>query len=172
MKRTFLALAACIPLLIGGCASYSTNSQVAAGVDFTKFSTFQQASPPTDRIEGLPGYSEITANEIQSAIGSNLEGKGFRNVLEGDAQLLVAFTVGGEPRTDVWGTSGWGWYGSTDVQTTHYVQGELTINVYDARQKKLIWHGWATAALYGNDAGGGGDARKVVDAILKKFPPQ
>jgi hypothetical protein len=172
MKRTFLALAACIGLLTGGCANYSTNSQVAAGVDFTHFSTFKQAAPPKDKIAGLPGYSEITANEIQSAIGANLEGKGFRNVLEGDAELLVAFTVGGEPRTDVWGTSGWGWYGSTDVQTTHYVQGELTINMYDAKHKKLVWHGWATARLYGDGSGGGGNAKNVVDAILKEFPPQ
>lgn len=156
-------------LLPGGCASISAHSNAAPGVDFAKYRTFAQAPAPTEAPRGMPGYSAITAERIQTAIARELTAKGLRRT-DADSDLLVAFTVSGEPQTEVWGTGGWGWYGPPgSVTTTHYVKGTLVINVYDARQEKLVWHGWGTKDVF-EPKGDEQSIREAVQAVLARYP--
>jgi hypothetical protein len=88
------------------------------------------------------------------------------------ADLLVAFSVTGEPRTNVMsdGGWGWGWYGGRPIVTTHYVAGTLVIDFYDAKRQKLVWHGWATADVF-DKAGSGDLILRAVKSILSRYPP-
>jgi hypothetical protein len=155
---------------LGGCG-VKANTDFMPGTDFAKYRTFAQSPPPTQRIRSLPGYTEIVGQQIQHMIASDLKGKGYAPAGGQAADLLVAFSVSGQPRTDVVGTRGgfYGWGGDTFTQ--HYVVGRLVIDVFDNRDKKLLWHGWADREIFGSSAGMK-TVEEVVKAILKEFPPE
>ena len=170
MPRCFQAMLLVLLLALGGCA-IRANSDYTEGTDFSALRTFAPAPPPKEIPEALPGYSAITAQHIQNLIGSKLEAKGFRRATAQRADMLVAFSVGGEARTDLVGTGGgyYGWGGSTYTQ--HYVVGRIVIDILDGRSQKLIWHGWATKEIF-ESASDDKAIEEVVEAILKKFPPR
>ncbi len=166
MLRTLAALPILALLVIPGCAIQS-HTDFDPQTDFAKYTTFSLAPTPENKPSGLVGYSAITARRIQENIKTSLESKGYRQATASKADMLVAFTVSGEPRTDIEGY-GPGWYGNS--YTEHYVLGTLVVNIYDARSKQLVWHGWASAEIF--DPSDGEKAEpQAVQAILKKFPP-
>ena len=157
-------------LALAGCTTVRSNATYSLGIDFASFQSFAQTPPQKTTPKELPGYSEITGATIEREIAANLTARGLRQVPEDSADLLVAFSVTGEPRTNVMSEGGWGWYGGRPVVTTHYVAGTLVIDFYDAKRKKLVWHGWATADVF--DKGGSGDLiLEAVTSILSRYPP-
>jgi hypothetical protein len=143
----------------------------AENVDFSQFKTFAQAPPPGAQ-KTLPGYSEIEGRRMQEKIAQILEARGFRRVEDPQAaDLYVSFSVTGQPRSDVWGQGGWGTYGgvAAGVSTTHYIQANLTINVYEAAERKLVWHGWTGKSFFEGQGDPDG-AIEAVRTILAKFP--
>ena len=172
MARTIPGLLLISALFLGGCGIKATTNFMP-GTDFAKYRTFVQSPPPTQRVKSLPGYSAITGQQIQDMIASELQSKGFTPGGAEDADLLVAFSVSGQPRTDVTSAGGGGYYGwgGGGTFTTHYVVGRLVIDIFDNRSKKLLWHGWADKEIFGAS----GDVKgveQVVQAIMKKFPPE
>ena len=156
---------------LSACAGISTDSEYDPAVDFSAYSTFAQAPPPEGRPKGLPGWSSITDRLVQREIAEDLEQKGFRSAPRESADLMVAFTVSGEPRTDVWGNPGWGWAGGGTVTTSHYVRGVLAIDIYERRRQKLVWRGWATKDVFAEDSRAD-RVEQAVQAVLEQFPPQ
>lgn len=150
------------------------NVDVADDVDFSEYKTFAQAPPPKAD-PNLPGYTEIAGQRLQDEITRILEARGFRRVDDAkEADFFVSFSITGQPRSDVWGTGGgaWGFYGGSAVgiSTTHYIHANLTINMYDAAERKLVWHGWTTKDIFAGQGDREG-AIKAVQLILETFPP-
>ncbi len=172
MARTIPVLLLISALFLGGCG-IQASTNFMPGTNFAKYRTFVQSPPPTQRVRSLPGYTEILGNQIQLMIASDLQHKGYTPALAEDADLLVAFSVSGQPRTDVVSSGGgyYGWGGGGSTFTTHYVVGRLVIDIFDNRQKKLLWHGWADKEIFGT-SGDVKDVEEVVQAIMKKFPPE
>jgi hypothetical protein len=156
-------------LFLAGCG-VKANSDFMPGTDFAKYRTFAQSPPPAQRIRSLPGYSPILGQQIQQMIAADLEAKGYAPAGPQRADLLVAFSVSGQPRTDIVGTGGgfYGWGG--DAYTQHYVVGRLVVDIFDNRSHELLWHGWADREIFGASAEKK-DVEEVVQAIMKKFPP-
>ena len=159
---------------IVGCSSMKANVDVADDADFSQYKTFAQAPPPKAEAN-LPGYTEIEGQRLQDEIARILEARGFQQVDDAnDADFFVSFSVTGQPRADVWGTGGgaWGYYGgaSVGVSTTHYIHANLTINMYDATERKLVWHGWTTKDFFAGQGDSDG-ASEAVRLILGTFPP-
>ena len=153
-----------------GCTTIDTGYS-SVDADYSNYHTFAQAPVPTELPTGLPGFNPIIVSNIQTYIANTLEQKGFRMVSMDDADVVVRFSVSGKPQTDVWGTSGYGWYGGGGtVQTTHYVLGTMVIDIFDTEKKKLVWHGWGSAKLFVSQADGS-LAPKAVTKILSTFPP-
>jgi len=169
MTRMILGLLLVVPIALAGCAGIEVNVDADPAVDFSKYRTFAQAPPPAAPIRNLPGYSEIRGREIQERIARELEAKGYRKVARSEAQLIVAFTASGEPRTDVW--KDYDWYGGRPVATTHYIAGALAIDVFDRALKKLVWHGWATADIF-SLAEGRKKGDQALEELLRRFPPE
>jgi hypothetical protein len=160
-------------IFTAGCMTYNVHDQSLPGVDFSGFKTFAQKPPPA-RAANIPGYSTIMGDHIQSAIAHELESKGFRPAAEGSADLVVAFSVDGQPRQDIQSTGG-GWYGGWgDTYSVQYVEGTVTIDIFDARKRKLIWHAYGQTRLFGSSKADKANQKvdAVVAAILKKFPPE
>ena len=172
MARSIVGLLLISALSLAGCG-IKASTDFMPGTNFSSYRTFAQSPPPTGRVKSLPGYTEILGQQIQDLIASDLESKGYQPAAAGAADLLVAISVSGQPRTDVvvggggYGYGGWG--GSTYTQ--HYVVGRLVIDIFDNRQKKLLWHGWADKEIFGPPGDTKG-VEKVVQAIMKKFPPE
>jgi hypothetical protein len=121
----------------------------------------------------MPGYSQITGDHIQASIAHELEAKGLSLTSTNNADLVVAFSIDGQPRQDVqWDGGMGGWYGGS-TYTVNYVKGTLTIDVFDAKKKKLVWHAYGQTNLYGSDPGRSSQkVDEAVSEILKGFPPE
>ena len=161
-----------ILLLVAGCSTVRVNTDYDKGTDFSKFKTFSQKPPPAGS-RTLKGYSEIAGRHINSAIAANLEAKGFRMAPEGaEGDLIVAFSIDGQPRQDVQWTGGGygGWYGQS--YTVNYVEGTLTIDLFDTEKHQLVWHGYGQTNIYGSQTDNYGKVDEAVEQILKEFPPQ
>ena len=175
MARTIVGLLLVSALFLAGCG-VKASTNFMPGTDFTGYRTFAQSPPPTQRVKSLPGYNEILGRQIQQMIASDLQSKGYKPAAVGDADLLVAFSVSGQPRTDVVSSGGGYGYGygglGGSTFTQHYVVGRLVIDIFDNRQKKLLWHGWAEKEIFGGGSGGTKGVEEVVQAIMKKYPPE
>src|SRR5262249_12214067 len=136
---------------------------------------------------GTNGASNpLIVQRTEDAIKAELATKGY--VLASDpagADFTVDFTIGSQERTDInsypdpylgagWGYRNWwgGRYWGGDVDVRQYREGTLSIDVFDARNHRPVWHGWAKKELSRSDMQNSeGPIRHAVSAVLAKFPP-
>jgi Domain of unknown function (DUF4136) len=74
-----------------------------------------------------------------------------------------------------WGWGGWGWGGPNYYQTRQIprVMGYLTLDLIDARTKKIVWRGEAIQADV--TKGGHAEEKQVANSVykmLKRYPPK
>lgn len=175
MKRLLLPLAG---LALAACTSVRAHEDHEPGLDLADYATFALAAPPREAPPGLPSYSEIRGREINATIAADLAAKGYVEVPEDEAELLVSFSLVGETRQDVrsesalWLGSGpyHGWYGSgwyrPAAYTVEYVRGTLLLDAFDRAAQRVVWHGWSTVSLYAGEALGS----DVLEAVLALVP--
>ena len=172
---------AAIAVLLTACASLHVGSDFDRTVNMRDYHTF--AWMPRDH----HGTSNpLVAQRAHDAIQEVLTGKGFIYA-ENSAQanFVVDFTIGSRERTDVqsypapysgfgWGYHGW-WgypYWGNQVDVRQYREGTLSIDVFDARTHRPVWHGWAKKELTSADVEHSeGPVRAAVAAVLESFPP-
>jgi len=178
IRTTLIRFAGLLAIaILSGCSTVQVYSEAAPGIDFSAYTTFSQAPPPQSVDRSLPGYSSITGDHIQASIAHELEAKGLTRASTGDGDLFVSFSIDGQPRHDIeWSEGGagpfGGWAGGS-TYTVNYVEGTLTIDVYDVEKKELVWHAYGQTELYGRSKGGSATmVDKAVSAILKGYPPE
>jgi hypothetical protein len=175
------ALVIVTALLLLGCETtpkITSNADPAA--DLSAYKTFDFLSPlSTDRSQ----YSSLLTTRLKSATQRELEKHGLRYDTN-SPQLLVNFNVNVQEKTDVYSTpttSGYygyrsglymGWAGyPQDIQTVHYREGTLAIDLVDASKKQLVWQGVAVGEISEKARENQGEAiDKVVAAVLAKYP--
>ena len=127
--------------------------------DFTKFKTFKWVT-----IKGGRHVNDIADQQIRAAIESELAVKGLVRTDADTADLYIGYQAAVDTEKQMntfdtgWGYGpGWhggGWYGyggggmgsSTTTTSTIYV-GSITVDMYQAATKSLIWRGMATKTL-------------------------
>ncbi|MDP4535741.1 DUF4136 domain-containing protein [Alkalimonas collagenimarina] len=144
-----------IMLVISGC-SVKPDARVdyARDVNFSQYQTFGfYKAPGTDTEE----YQSLLTDHFKSALRAEMEALGYR-YQEDDAELLLNFASNTEDKTDIRSSPfraniGFGHYGyrsawhlgfplyQQDIETVHYKQGTVQIDLVDAAQNKLIWQG-------------------------------
>ena len=108
---------------------------------------------------------------------SQLEAKRLVPAAAGDADLLVSFSIDGQPRQDLEWSSGeagpfGGWAGGS-TYTVNYVEGTLTIDIHDTKKRELVWHAYGQTDLYGSRRGGFSTrVDAAVSEILEGYPPE
>lgn len=183
LRAVLIAFAAAV--LLPACASAPAGkSDFDASHDFSKYQTFAWLSENPMKV----GKSTVQPREslepsVMAAIRSTLESKGYRySDALGSADFLLSFTVGSREKigpdaypsmsADQVGRGGWGtaYYGGATGAA--YLQGVLAIDVFDAAEKRPVWHGVAGRAISEEDRA---DMRPVIDevvsSILTDFPP-
>jgi hypothetical protein len=125
----------------------------------------------------------LWADRIKSAVDEQLSAKGWTNQASGGSVGITGMGRVTEEQTyttfyDGLG-GGWGWrrFGGIGMETaTTNVEetpvGTLTIDMFDASTKKLIWRGTATATLSSKPDKNDKKLEKGVADMFKKFPPK
>ena len=167
-----------------GCA---TNPAAKIDYDSTReFSNYQSftwfSENPMRVGDTANPLSDSLQRNIMDAIQSSLEENSYR-LADGPepADFLVSFTVGSresaKPDSDTEthpgasGRGGWGtaYYGGASES---YTQGILVIDIFDAAERRPIWHGASTTKITEEDRENMPQViNAVVDTILSEFPP-
>ncbi len=155
----------------------------AANTDFTKYKTYHWG-----KIKGADQPDQITDQQVKSAIDAEFAKKGLTKTESDTADLVIGYqiSIGSEKQITMYDTGwgyggGWGrgWYGGgaggmTTGQTSTIAIGQIDLDVYDAKEKNLIWRGTASKTL---DSTAKPEKRlknlqKGAAKLLKNFPPK
>jgi hypothetical protein len=71
-----------------------------------------------------------------------------------------------------WGYGGFGGFGgSATTFVQDYKVGTLVVDIFDAKTKQAIWHGFASDALSNNAASNATATAQAIDKMFSNFPP-
>ncbi len=162
-RRSFLLLASAAASLLAvgpSIARPQIATDVAPGVNFGAYKTFAWVS----EVAG-PGMNPVAFDRIRTNIESALNGKGYQKAGGNAGDLSLMLSLGAKQKTQV---DSWGRLGlQTDVY--QYTQGTLSLDAYDTKAKKAIWHGQATETVNPDKP----NNKAIDDGIMKlmaKFP--
>lgn len=139
--------------------------------DFSQYHTYGWAKVHTE--------NPLWQQRIQDAVDKNLQAKGWQKVESGGEVALTA--VGAVRNQQEYQTfyngfdGGWRWGGFGDQTTTttiNYRVGTLVLDMYDAKDKHLIWRGTANNTLSDKPEKNERKLDKAVDKMFEHFPPK
>ena len=187
MKKVILFVVVAVAVLAAGCSSIKVRTDYDELVSFRDFRTYTWIEYESES-QGDPAVSSpLTGRRIQNAVDSELIGRGYRRTDGGSPDFYVAYSVVSSRRTDITSTGdpyghryymGYrssGYHGmGVDVQTNHWIESTIVLDVIDAARNEVVWRGWATSDL---DANPSPDrvsyyVERAVRKILKEFPPE
>lgn len=179
-----------IVALLSSCAS-----QIKPAVDYdpsARFSDYKSfafiGEHPLILGQTSRPVSPLTEGRIMKDIENILAARGFRRLADPEsADMAISFTLGSrdeirvdsypEPYRAGYGRWGGGWGGAyysygNRVDVSSYTQGILSIDIYDVREHRPVWHGRATKKITDSVIQNPGPViTEVVSAILSTFPP-
>lgn len=168
--------------LLAGCSSVSVFRDYNTKTDFSGMKTFawlhaEQPSTGNPRID-----NDLHDERVRNAVNQSLSAKGFQSVDRAEADFLVAYFLEYDRKLSTgsvsvgMGRGEYGRYGGVGYNTgiNEYDQSNLTIDIIDPANEKMIWRGVGTRTAY--DGSSPEKMTKIVDEsvsrILKKFPPK
>ena len=183
LTSSHLLSAVALGLVLSACVSLKVGSDFDHNADLSAYRTFSWMSR-----EHHGAANPLVSQRARDAIQAELTRKGFGYRTEAAAaDFVVDYTIGARERTDitsypapyvgpsVWGYPGW-WgypYWGNEVDARTYREGTLSIDVFDARTHRAVWHGWAKKELSQADIEHSeAPIRAAVTAVLAKFPPK
>jgi hypothetical protein len=148
------------------CSSVTVKSDFDENANFTQYKMFDL----------IPhhGGNPLNNKRIEAAIEQGLVAKGMQKQAAGRPDLLVAYHTNVKDKIDV-DTYGYryGRYGrrvGTYTTVQKYQQGTVVVDLVDAKERELVWRGWAKG-----EASDSVSKEKIDDTIAKilaKYPPQ
>ena len=124
-----------------------------------------------------PDSGGETERRVRRSVDANLADRGFRLVPFEQAELVLSYrTSAADQRvydTYGYGTGRWSAEESTTSKERVFTEGSLTIDIFDAAKKELLWKGTAVETI---DPSASPEARdelvgKAVSDMLDGFPP-
>lgn len=179
LSRSIVLLATTFAIGLTACSTGpAIRTDADPGANLNSYKTFGFYDRlATDR----NSYTTLVSTRLKDATRRELEKRGYQYAQ--NPQLLVNFNVNVENRQDVRSTPAAGYYGyrtgmygvwggyPQDIQTVHYQQGTLTIDLVDAAKKQLVWQGVAQGRIHKKAVQNPGPAiDKAVTEIFAKFP--
>ena len=175
--------AAALMLALAACSTLQVGSDYDRGANFFDYHSFAFMDRNHDRSDSAV-RNPLVAQRVRDDIKAGLMRQGF-TYDPARPDFIVDFTVGFRERTDIqtypqpftgWygpGPGFWGgpyWGSGIDVQ--QYQEGTLSIDIFDARTHRPVWHGWAKKPLSESELNNSGmPLAEAVDSVLQKFPP-
>jgi hypothetical protein len=177
MKR-FLLVGFVLLLFTASIAPNAWGQKVS--VDFDKEANFT-AYKTYAWTQGTPVQNPLMDQRITSGVDKQLAAKGLQKVdvsANPDLAVLYHGAVGAETQLNTMNTGGYGWgyrrVGGMGMSTTTVDKipvGHLTVDIGDAKTKKLLWMGNASDTLSDKPEKNEKKINNALDKMFKKFPP-
>ena len=190
MTKLSLSLVSLALLAVGtnNAGAQDVRYNFAKDAKFSDYRTYKWVD-----IKGSEKMNELVQQQIKSALEEELATKGLTKTDSDDADLYIGYQTAISTEKEFnsystgWGMGpGWGggWYGryggyggmadqtTTGSTSTIYI-GELALDMYDSKNKDLVWRGVVSKTI---DQDAKPDKReknlkKAVDKLLKNYPP-
>jgi hypothetical protein len=182
LRRLWTAIG--LLLLLAACSTTRVGSDYDRSAQFGSFHSFALMHR-----EHHGTHNPLVAQRAEDDIKNDLTQKGYAFVEDpARADFTVDFTIGSRERTDVnsypepytwagWGPGFGGWWGAPywgdQLDVRQYREGTLSIDMFDARSHRPVWHGWAKKELSNRDLEQPEQpVATAVASVLAKFPPR
>jgi uncharacterized protein DUF4136 len=168
-----LVSAGAVALLTVACGySIKTATDYNHNVSFSNYHSFYIRSGSSS---GNPLMDQRARADVEKALTS----KGWREVPEGEGQAAVVVNAATKTKHtyetfyDGWGGWRWDWGGFRQATTyvDSYKIGTLVVDIFDAKSKQAIWHGFASDALSDSARSNAKATEEAVDKMFGNFPP-
>ena len=191
MKKVNFLLLGIALMLLSSCATTKVKFDYDKSIDFTKFKTYEYYgwSENSDKI-----LNQFDKDRIEKAFGQEFKKRDMKFV-ESNGDLVVTLYIVNEKKTETSATTtsmggayggygyggyygygpGYGWgmgHSTTTYNTYDYNVGTLIIDVYDAKEKRLIWESIGSKTIDENPQTRDESIPKSVEAIMKPYPVQ
>jgi Domain of unknown function (DUF4136) len=173
MNARHLVSVGAVALFTVGCGyAIKTSTDYDRNVRFSSYKSFFI-------MKGNSSGSALMDQRAQDDVKSALTSKGWMEVGEGQGQAAVVVHAATKTKHtyetfyDGWG-GGWRWRGGFGNATTlinDYKVGTLVVDIFDAKTKQAIWHGFASDALSDNATSNAKATEQAVDKMFTNFPP-
>ena len=116
-------------------------------------------------------------SRVKEAVDQALQSKGWQKADSGaDVALMAVGSTRNQQEYNTFynGLGGWRWggFGETTTTVDSYKIGTLVLDMYDSRNKQLIWRGAASDTLSNKPDKDEKKLDKTVEKMLKNFPPK
>jgi Domain of unknown function (DUF4136) len=125
--------------------------------------------------QGTPALESLAEQRLHAAVDAQLAAKGLRMNASGP-DLMVATHVTTAEHNELiapgFGPGLWGFgggFGTAAVET--FVEGTLVVDLYDAKTKKMVWRGVATATASDKPTKNTEKMNKALYKMFEKYPP-
>ncbi len=148
-----------IVLALGACESTpNISSDIAPGANFSGYRTYEWVD-----VSPAAGMNPVSLERMRQGVERAMAAKGYTAASPGDITLIL--TVAGKERVDV---QSWGRFGQ-NIDTYRYTEGKLTLDAFDTRTARPVWHGQATQNV---DPGRTDPAQidAAVAGVMAQFP--
>ncbi|HYP71098.1 MAG TPA: DUF4136 domain-containing protein [Variovorax sp.] len=169
MNLRYGALAAAA--LLVGCSSPTVKTDFDPNARFSSYRTYTWIAQPT-------GGSPLMQQRIVDGIDAKLKAKGWQPAPDGDVRVAAHVTTQErQDYTTYYNTVGYGWgwggMGPGMATTTAYTYevGTLVVDMFDAKTKRAIWRGNATATTPENSDKVPQLLQTSLDKMFADFPP-
>jgi len=160
---------AALALVMSTAAAYAQKVNVDSdpAAPFATYKTYAWTA-------GTPAANALSEQRLHAAVDAKLAAEGLAmnttapdlivstHVSTKDKQELIANGFGYGP----WGFGGG--FGGATVET--FVEGTLVVNLYDAKTKKMVWRGLATATASDKPTKNTEKINKALDKMFEKYP--
>ena len=161
----FCALTICLisTIVMGQQVSVNYNHNQS----FTGYHTYAWGSENANKVQ-----NSILAQVAEQDINSALQGKGLQMVQESQNPDLIVTGNGGlkqQTSYSAWGMRGIGG-GMGGITPEQNVEGTFIVDLYDAKNKSLVWRGIAENALNNNGNKNQQMVEKAIQKMFKQWP--
>ena len=173
--------AVALTLGLSACGGIQVNTDYNPDTDFTRYRTFAWAEGSGSLDD--PRMTDLVDQRFRRAVESELVSRGMEKTTSGEPDVFVGYQIALDDRVDyqtintyyggAWGYRGvYGGVVGTQTTATEYTVGTLVIDVYDARQRELVWRGSGEGKVSQarNPEESQERINQVVTRILQDFP--
>ncbi len=191
-RKPYLVIAMLTAVLASCATGFKATHDHDPEQDFSAYQTFAWISAHPMKVGATNRIpNPLLEPRIMAAIDDALMAKGYTKVGEAkSADFVLSFTVGSREEIKVdsyptmaggYGARGgypghWRWGGSyygygTETSVRQYTKGMLAVDVFDVKERKPVWHGFASKTIRASDRDDLDETiNAAVDAILAGFP--
>ena len=180
-------------MILSGCASTKVVSDKDGSVDFSKIRTFEFYGWADNSDAVLTRFDK---ERIEAAFAEEARKRGITKA-ESNGDVIVSLFIVADVKTQKTANTtttgmgmggmgmrgmrspGWGWGGGMGMQQSHtvinetdYIEGTLMIELFDPKDKKLIWQAIGTKTVSEDPKKREKGIPKKVAAIMKGYPVQ